>query len=302
MFLWAFIHPLSKILLKTIPPSNLAFFRVLFSMFFFVPMFALAKIPSEEKSVKKRWSAKNWKTLVLLAVIGSFAPTFLQAWGLSFTTASASAVIVNTNPFFVILVAALLLGRKISLQKGVGVTLGIAGVTLVASNGDFSFLSTKFFLGNMLVLGNAFFTGIATVVAEDVSKNLGGFRMQYYTNFLALPLFIAGLVLFGGLNSISSIGIWEWLGLLALGVIFSGFCVGIFNTALPKIGAENAALFKLLIPVISIVYSVVLLDEKLSPVFALGTALVLSGLFLALKDGKRKAAETEKTQLLGMQA
>jgi len=288
MILWAAVHPISKVLSISIPPVSLAFYRVLFSLFFFIPFFSLVERFQHQKTFgeNRKWllSSKHWKTLVATSILGIVFPLLFFSWGLRFSTASAASVLVNTTPLFIIAITALFMGKTHSLKKLAGALVGFAGVVLVSSNGSLAFLSSGYFTGNILFLGEALFVAIATILAESLSRNLGGFKTQYYTGIIALPLLFAILAATGEANSFASLGFTEWIGLLFVGIVFSGFCLGFYTTSIPKVGAENSALMKLLIPVFAIAYSAVFLGEQITGPFITGTGLVLAGLFLALKD------------------
>jgi drug/metabolite transporter (DMT)-like permease len=69
---------------------------------------------------------------------------------------------------------------------------------------------------------------------------------------------------------------------VASGGVASGLGYGLWYAVLPSLGAARAAIVQLSVPVIAAVGAIGLLDEPLRPTLALGGAIVIAGLGLAL--------------------
>ena len=59
-------------------------------------------------------------------------------------------------------------------------------------------------------------------------------------------------------------------------------------TAIQRIGAPRAAVFVNLVPVFTIIQSVLILGESLTVLTLIGAATVISGVYLALRPGTEK--------------
>ncbi len=88
MAIWATFHPIGKILLADVSPLTLSFFRVFFALFFFIPYLAHQKQLSLPAKEDRPYIAGN-------ASVGIFLAMGLNATGLSLSTASASAVLID---------------------------------------------------------------------------------------------------------------------------------------------------------------------------------------------------------------
>ena len=73
-----------------------------------------------------------------LAIVQIVIPNVLQNIGLEYTTASVSSVLQSTTPVFTLLFSFALLKENVGSRDLVGVILGMAGVALLSTGGDFS--------------------------------------------------------------------------------------------------------------------------------------------------------------------
>jgi len=78
-----------------------------------------------------------------------------------------------------------------------------------------------------------------------------------------------------------------------MGLGASALCFVTWNFAVKVLGAVGTSLYMYMVPVITVVTSVIILHEKITPLAAAGTVLTLAGLFLS--EGKLflKKGETQ---------
>jgi drug/metabolite transporter (DMT)-like permease len=74
------------------------------------------------------------------------------------------------------------------------------------------------------------------------------------------------------------------------GAIASGLGYALWYAALPALRASQAALLQLLVPVLTAVAGVLLLDEPLEPALIIGAVAILGGVALAVAAGARRDA------------
>ena len=72
--------------------------------------------------------------------------------------------------------------------------------------------------------------------------------------------------------------------MLFLGLVASALCFTTWNMAVRALGTVRASLYIYLVPVITVAVSVVVLNESLTWLSALGTILTLAGLFLSQSE------------------
>lgn len=78
---------------------------------------------------------------------------------------------------------------------------------------------------------------------------------------------------------------------LYLGLGASALCFVTWNFAVKKLGAVKTSVYIYMVPVITVVTSVLILHEHLTLLAGIGTVLVLIGLFLSEHKTERKGAK-----------
>lgn len=169
--IWASTYSISKIGLETIPLVTLVLSRSVIACIFLYML--LLKIKENNKALVLL--RKNFKEILLLGLTGIFLQNVLANLGLvAGTTSSLAAVLVNTNPLFILVLAVLFLGENLSINKILGMIVGFIGmVFIILPSGDIGgIFASKAFLGNLLVLGAAISWAIYSIVGKNFSKNI----------------------------------------------------------------------------------------------------------------------------------
>ncbi|MGB0402495.1 MAG: DMT family transporter [Salibacteraceae bacterium] len=111
------------------------------------------------------------KDFARLAACGFFGVALNQLLffsGLNITSPINAAIIMTTNPILVLLVAAVILHDRITLQKVIGISLGIIGAgLLILFKGNFS-IDTSTWFGDLLVFINSMSFGIYLVIVTPL--------------------------------------------------------------------------------------------------------------------------------------
>ena len=85
------------------------------------------------------------------------------------------------------------------------------------------------------------------------------------------------------LNAKRFSSILNWILLCFLGIIASGFCFVAWNKACNILGTVKISTGLYLIPVITIFFAAIFLNEKITLMGAIGSALTIIGLFVSSK-------------------
>jgi drug/metabolite transporter (DMT)-like permease len=75
--------------------------------------------------------SRTWKLTVPASIMGAYLAMIIWLGGMKFTQASTASILNQTSAIFVLPVAAIVLGERITRQKLLAVILGVAGVALV---------------------------------------------------------------------------------------------------------------------------------------------------------------------------
>jgi drug/metabolite transporter (DMT)-like permease len=270
---WGTTFVSTKILLSyELSPSSIFFYR-----------FTLAYIGiwffGRERLVSA--SVKDEFLFMLAGATGGSIYFMAENTALNITLASNVALLVSTAPIITAILTHLL-GRKEKIKYYVwlGSLLALVGVALVAFNGKFILKINP--LGDMLSLIAALSWAFYTILLKR-------FENKYTTLFITRKVFFYGLVtllplLFSG-SLFSNITVFTQpaviFNLLYLGAVASLLCYFLFNLAVKKLGAVRTSNYIYLIPLVTMLTSVTVIDEKITIIALAGAILILAGVVLA---------------------
>lgn len=205
---------------------------------------------------------------------------------LLYTQASNVGVITSISPFFIGISAHLFLkDEKLKKSFFVGFVFAIVGIAMISFSGQNGVRLN--FAGDMLSVVAAMMWGLYAILARKV----GDFeypvipstrRMFFYGILMMLPLaFVFGFdvkaVQFGTLGNL--------LNLLYLSVGACAVCFVTWNRAVEILGAIKTSVYIYLIPVITIITSIVVMHEKITWMSAAGTVLTMTGVIISERMG-----------------
>lgn len=191
-------------------------------------------------------------------------------------SAAVTAVLFSCNPIFVSLFASLIDKEKMSVQKVIALVLGITGTLLISFNKlQFTLASI---LSPLLALLSALFFALYSVLGKKLSKKIGSLRMNSYS-FISGSLILAVLLIITKRPVFTfDISITPWVFYLAFFV--TGLAYLTYFAGLSIIGAGKGSLVFFLKPVFATALAVIFLDERMNFLSALGTFIILAGVWI----------------------
>jgi drug/metabolite transporter (DMT)-like permease len=234
-----------------------------------------------------RWPAlrrDQWLTLVGCAVLMIYLNQIFFTEGVSRTAAANAALIIALNPLVSALVAALLLGDRLTRSRLAGVVLGFGGVAAVVLNRPGAVLGSGG-LGDLLLFGSVMTWVLGGVLVQRLSRELDSGLVSAMLSVIGTVL----LALHMGLRPTPVVVDWSRItaGTVALLVVSSLLATAagalVWNRALVVIGVARTALYAYWVPIFGVLFAVLLLGEPLSVWHGVGLAAVLGGTFLGTR-------------------
>jgi drug/metabolite transporter (DMT)-like permease len=268
---WGYSFVSTKILLKELPPITIAFFRQIIAASILV-IFLL---------VKKLFVKMPFKDVFLLAASSLFGIVFyflFENIGLKYTTASNGSIIVAAVPIFTLVTESLFYKFKITKRVVSCVIVSVIGVVLVIfeqGSLDFSSGSTK---GNLLMIGAMISWVIYTIICKSLTGKYKGIVITTYQMIAASILFIPFII--SDIDQWHQISTNAMINLLYLALFCSALAYYLYNLAVKSLGATVSSMFLNLIPIVSIIGGVLVLNERISLLQLGGMLLIMLSLFL----------------------
>jgi O-acetylserine/cysteine efflux transporter len=260
IIVWGLNFVVIKIGLHDMPPMLLGALRFMLAAF---PAILFVRRPQ----IPLRWLLLYGLTISL----GQFAFLF-YAMSVGMPAGLASLVL-QSQAFFTLLFAALLLGERLRVANLFGLLVAAGGLLLIGLQGDRLMTIAGFFL----TIGAASMWALGNIVTRRLGKvNLVGL-VVWGSLVPPLPFLALSWLLEGPEDSILV------LIYLAFGATILGY--GLWSRLLSRYPASQVAPFSLLVPVVGLTSSALLLDERLGPLQVLGALLVMLGLLINVCGG-----------------
>lgn len=213
---------------------------------------------------------------------------------LIYTQASNVAIIIAVTPLLTAIAAHFFSrGERFSRTLATGSVIALAGVVLVVLNGRFVLhLNPK---GDMLTIAAAVLWALYSIIIVRLQRRYSSLfitrKVFFYGIVTLLPyLFIHEAALdFGLLLRPAVIG-----NLLFLGLVASFACYLAWNAAIARIGSVNASNYLYLNPVVALITSAIVLDERITVTALIGTALIMLGVAVCEKLPARTSARRRR--------
>lgn len=116
-----------------------------------------------------------------------FCGQYAWVWGIAITPLAVVTAIEFTTPVWVALLAALLLGERLSLPRWTAIASGVTGILVIAHPG-----TSAFGRGALIVLGGAFCFAASILVVKTLLRTDRVTAVVFYMSLIQLPLGLAG--------------------------------------------------------------------------------------------------------------
>lgn len=210
------------------------------------------------------------RDLILISVPNSLG-FILQYKAQELTTASKTALFINSSPLFVAILSAVLLKDRLTPRQLVALVVALAGVFITTTRLDVSGFSSVN-LGDVLGLLAGVTWAVVVVYSGPVSRKYGAFRVAqalcFWTAVAAAPFIAFEEVRFA----------WRALPpLLYLSVVTTVLAYFFYLKGVQRVSALSTSIVILVEVIVAFMISHALLGESFSRVETVGVVLVMAG-------------------------
>lgn len=248
---------------------------IMYRMLFALPLFALlAWWASRDAQPLTR---HDWLVVCGLGFSGYYLSSFLDFAGLQYIGASLERLILYLNPTIVVLLSAALFKYRVSREQWIALALSYVGVVVVFGH-DVRISGNHAELGAALVFASAVSYAIYLVYSGSTVKRLGAMRLSGLATSIACLLCIGQFFILRPVSAMAVAPEVIWLGILNA-TLCTFVPVLLVMVAIEKAGASLVSQMGMIGPLSTILLSVWLLDEPFTIWIAVGTVLVVSGVW-----------------------
>lgn len=238
---------------------------------------------------KEKIEKQDWGRIIFAAILGMVINMLAYFKGLELSTPINSSVLMTVSPIIVVLLSAFFLKERITLNKGLGITLGFIGaLALILFGAELRQDAPNIPLGNTFYIVNATAYGAYLIVAKKLLVKYHPFTLMRWLFLVAviinLPIGLPELLEIRW----TTMPLWAY-GTIAFVIICTTFLTYLFNIfAMTELKASTIGAFIYLQPLIGILFAVIIGKDVLTLVKILATVLLLLGVYLASKKAKPK--------------
>lgn len=273
MLFWGMSFVWTSIVFEYYPPITTVFLRLIIST---ALLFTGIKLFGKMEKIDR----KDYKLFFLSALFNPFFYFLGESYGLKYSSATISAVIIAIIPLFTPVVAFYTLGEKLNKMNFVGIVISFSGIIVMLANKDFSISASP--KGILLLL-------FAVGSALGYSVYLKKLSMKYSAVFIIAVQNLLGAIyflpvfLFLDFNEFITVPLNFRLvsSLLALAIFCSSLAFVFFTISTREIGISKTNIFANLIPVFTAVFSYFILSEYFNIQKIAGMLIVLFGIYLS---------------------
>lgn len=293
VYFFALLHTLitglsflfSKTALKYANPIDVLAFRFSASFIAFIIIILF-------RGVKFDFAEKNLLKICALGLIYPISVFSLQTFGLSHASSSEAGILQSTTPIFTMILSAVFLKEKTTLQQKVSILLSVSGVIYILTMKGASVDLTKILGLALLLLSNLSTAGYAILNRITVR--------DFSIMEISLIMTLMGFFTFNGIALLSRLGAGTLnqffaplqnlefvISILYLGIL-SFLVTSLLNSyVLSKIEAAKMSVFGNLRTIVTIFAGVFFLKEQLFSYHIIGSIMIIAGVIGTNYTGNR---------------
>ena len=272
--LWGSNWPIMKVGLIDMPPLSFAAARLsLATLVLFVISPRRLKVPA----------ARDVPVVLSVGLLQLFVFMLCMYLALMVVPAGRSAILAYTTPIWVLPMATLWLGERLTRAKALALAIGLAGIGVLFNPAALDWGSTEVLIGNGLLLAAAAAWAITIVHVRGRRWQATPYQLLPWQMLLATLATVCVAFVF------ESDAVIHWTPrliviLLYNGILASAFCSWAFNEVARSLPATTTSLGSLGVPVIGLSASAAWLGEPLALSTVLGLVLILGAVGLLVRQ------------------
>ncbi len=225
---------------------------------------------------------KLWFHGALLGIIATAITMNFIVGALNFLSSGLTSLLLTLNPAFVVIAAQLFLpDERLNVRQVLGVICAMSGALVMAWRGEtgLALSSGNALLGYGMVIAALLIGAWQNIHIRKYVRHFDAFQVASVRMWFAA---ITGIIISWTLVGFdfSRVELSGYAALLYASVAgtFLGIMISLYNTQ--RFGATTSAMTSYIIPIITTVGGILILDETFTPVMGVGMLLIFTGLVL----------------------
>ena len=246
---------------------------------FFIGIFFFTISFYFSKTQKKKFKKASWTSLLSIGIIGGGFAFWLFFTGLQLTTAGRAAFIHKTLPIYATILAIIFLKERVTKKQLIAMLIMIFGLVLM----NLAKLTPDIRIGDLLVLSATILWALENTISKKAMLNKeSNWVVTFSRMFFGSLLLFSIIIITGKLNLLFSLTSAQILYTTISATLLLLYVLT-WYWGLKHINLSKASTILLISPVITLILSVLFLQEQILLIPLLGSILILTGALVILK-------------------
>lgn len=277
-FFWSGAFIAGKYAVGDFSPVTLTFLRFLFaSIIIFVVLI---------KKQKDSWKLKKSDIVpvLVLGIMGMVGYHILFFTALKYASVSSTSILAATNPMITLIIACLIGQERINIKQIGIICLALLGVVLTITKWNIhTLIALDFNKGDLIMMCAVCCWATYAILVRKFVKNSTPLFLSAYS-FIVCTVVLFPFALNEGLIEMAqSASTNAWIAVIYMSVFPTVLGYLIQQKAIEHIGPSKAAIFINLVPVFSIILSVLILKEDIYMLNMISSALIIVSVYMSTR-------------------
>ncbi|HML03962.1 MAG TPA: EamA family transporter [Candidatus Bathyarchaeia archaeon] len=281
---WGSSFVIVKVALKEgLTPIAIATFRFLVAGALFI--LSLLYTKANNRSYRLAVDKSDVPTLLVLALTGVTFFFIAQYTGIELAGASIAAILVTLlSPILITIISSQLLKERLMRRQAIGIGIAAIGAFVIITGGTLTFQNEpNFFLGCLILLSTPFLWAAYSLLGKKIMDKYDPFLVVSYVNVLGGLCLIPFSLAEHSITEITTMSLNAWLAILYLSVTCSLIGYFIWFYVIKHIGAAITSTFLFGEPIITVLFAVSFVGERVNAFIIGGGALIFLGVYQVIK-------------------
>jgi drug/metabolite transporter (DMT)-like permease len=251
---------------------------------FFVAGALLLATSAAKGDLKKDIFMSNWKSMLLIGIIGSGC-NLLWLAGTRLTTVASASALSRSDILFTLILSSAIFHEKIRKASIFFIPLMLVGIAITT---DLDFRAMKLdSIGDFLILGSAILLSVNAFIIKKFMKGAGGVNLALANCAVNVVFFSAAAMIFVPSASIALVSFKSWILMISCGCCSFLFFVG-YYAALKHLPVWEVRLLCLGVPAVAAFAGYFFLGESMSFYKIMGVSIIVAGAAGIILSGRKK--------------
>ena len=295
--LWGVNIPVVKSAIGEMDPLAFNGMRMVLSTIV-LGLLSLAESKRQPKTKRGSWSLRRG---ALFIILNGVCYPFAFIFGINYTTAGNSAILLATMPAWTAMIAFHFTSERLSRLTWIGIAISLAGtLSVVVAGSDVSFSST-YLVGNLLMLAASIGWSASTVVSGPLLQTISPLKLAFWSSLFATPIQLLATLpeIPGAVQQLQSPQLVA--ALVYSGVMSTGIAYATWHYGVRQLGGSHASVYQNLVTLVAVSTSWVFLKEPILLWQIFGGVILFVGLYLMRRSRSAVDRNAKRKQSVAVQ-